>query len=196
LTEKLLIATTNPGKIREFRSLLAGFARPLVTPGELGLSLHVEETGDTYRANAALKARAFAAAAELPALADDSGLEVDALDGAPGLYSARYSPKPGADDADRRHYLLENLAQRPQPWTARFRCVVAVAFPGGEVFYGDGTCPGVIIPRERGAGGFGYDPIFLLPNGRTMAELSDDEKNRLSHRALAVMDVIPRLGLG
>jgi XTP/dITP diphosphohydrolase len=135
---------------------------------------------------------------------------VDALDGAPGLYSARYSPKPGATDKDRRAYLLQNLKDRPRPWTARFHATIAIAFPESlwsqaarrlelqelahafQIF--EGICEGEIIPGERGTGGFGYDPIFLLTDlGKTMAELSMEEKNRLSHRAKAVMKAKPNL---
>ncbi len=184
----LLIATENQGKMRELQALLSDLPLTLVTPSQVGLSLQVQETGQTYAENAALKAVAYAQAANLPALADDSGLEVVALDGAPGLHSARYSPKPGATDADRRAYLLQNLQGKPRPWQARFHATIAVVVPGGGVKFAEGYCPGEIIPQERGTGGFGYDPIFLLDDlGRTMAELDMDEKNRLSHRAQAVM---------
>jgi XTP/dITP diphosphohydrolase len=184
----LLIATTNPGKLREFQELLPGF--PLVLPKDLGLNLEVAETGATYRENAALKARAFCLASGLPTLADDSGLEVEALGGAPGLHSARYSPLPGAGDADRRALLLANLRGKPRPWTACFHAVVTVAVPkAGEpiLHFFEGACPGQIIPQERGTSGFGYDPVFLLPElGLTMAELPRAQKNTLSHRARAV----------
>ncbi len=184
----LLIATENQGKMRELQALLSDLPLTLVTPSQVGLSLQVQETGQTYAENAALKAVAYAQAANLPTLADDSGLEVFALDGAPGLHSARYSPKPGATDADRRAYLLQNLQGKPRPWQARFHATIAVVVPGGGVKFAEGYCPGEIIPQERGTGGFGYDPIFLLDDlGRTMAELDMDEKNRLSHRAQAVM---------
>jgi XTP/dITP diphosphohydrolase len=190
----LLIATTNPGKIEEIRALLAGLDLHLVTPGELGLRLEVEEDGRTYAENAVKKARAFSLAGRMTALADDSGLEVDALDGQPGLHSHRFCPIPNASDADRRKYLLERLHDRPLPWTARFRAEVAVAVPSGSVRLATGTCEGRIIPEERGSNGFGYDPIFLLPElGRTMAELGMQEKNRLSHRARAVLNMIPIL---
>lgn len=191
---KLLIATENQGKLREFQELLAGLGYELVTPRQVGLTLNVVEDGDTYAENAGKKASAYAAASGLVALADDSGLEVDALDGAPGLYSARYHPRPGASDADRRAYMLENLGEKPRPWKAHFHATVAVATPGGELYFAEGNCYGEIIPEERGAGGFGYDPIFLVGGlGYTMAELSMDEKNRLSHRALAVQSAIPIL---
>ena len=215
---KLLIATNNQGKVKELHELLTGTEIQLVTPADIHLDLDVREDGSTYAENAAKKAIAFAQASGLISLADDSGLEVDALDGAPGLYSARYGSANGEklSDADRRQFLLQNLKGKPRPWTARFHATIAIAIPeplwsqaarrltiqehtlagtrapGLHMF--EGYCPGEIIPEERGTGGFGYDPIFLLPElGRTMAELSMDEKNRLSHRARAVMNAQPVL---
>ncbi|NOY98819.1 MAG: RdgB/HAM1 family non-canonical purine NTP pyrophosphatase [Chloroflexi bacterium] len=183
----LLIATGNRGKFLEIRALLADMEIDLLAPADLDLDLHVVEDGQTYAENAAKKANAFARASGLIALADDSGLEVDALNGAPGLHSARYAPQPDATDADRRAYLLQNLSGKPRPWKARFRATIAISVPGGGIHFAEGICDGEIIPDERGSGGFGYDPIFYLPElGRTMAELSMDEKNRLSHRARAV----------
>ncbi|MBE7433501.1 MAG: RdgB/HAM1 family non-canonical purine NTP pyrophosphatase [Anaerolineales bacterium] len=191
---KLLIATNNKGKVVEFKELLAGSGIEFVTPAQINLQLEVDEDGSTYRENAAKKAIAFAQASGLISLADDSGLEVNALDGAPGLYSARYSPKPGANDKDRRIFLLANLNGKPRPWTAHFHATIAVAKPNGEVEFAEGDCYGEIIPEERGMGGFGYDPIFLLTGlGKTMAELDAAEKNRLSHRARAVMAAMPLL---
>ena len=191
---KLLIATNNKGKVKELQDLLKGTDFELVTPADINLSLEVEEDGTTYAENAAKKARAFAHASGLISLADDSGLEVDALDGAPGLYSARYHPKPGANDADRRAYMIENLKDKPRPWTAHFHATIAIAPPDQDVYIVEGNCYGEIIPEERGTGGFGYDPIFLFPElGRTMAELEMEEKNRLSHRAKAVINAIPIL---
>ena len=188
---KLLIATNNHGKVEELQDLLQGMDLELVTPSQIGLDLDVIEDGHTYAENAAKKAIAFAKASNLISLADDSGLEVDALDGAPGLYSARYGSTNGEklSDADRRKYLLSKLQDKPQPWTAHFHATIAIAIPNGDVQLAEGICPGEIIPEERGTGGFGYDPIFLLPElGKTMAEFSMDEKNRLSHRARAVMN--------
>jgi XTP/dITP diphosphohydrolase len=190
----LLIATSNPGKLKEMQALLAGLAVSLVLPRDLGIRLEVEENGLTYAENAALKARAYGAASGLITLADDSGLEVDALHGQPGLHSARYAPNPGATDADRRAFLLKNLNGQPHPWTAHFHCTVAVLVPGMDIHFAEGICPGEIIAEERGFNGFGYDPIFLLPGlGRSMAELDMDEKNHLSHRARAVQAAIPFL---
>ena len=191
---KLLLASNNKGKLRELQAILADLPLELVTPADINLDLDVFEDGATYAENASKKALAFAHASGLVCIADDSGLEVDALDGAPGLYSARYSSKPGASDADRRAYLLQNLNGKPRPWKARFRATVAIAGPEGSVQITEGICPGEIIPEERGTGGFGYDPIFFMPElGQTMAELSDETKNRLSHRARAVQAAKPIL---
>ncbi len=191
---KLLIATNNNGKVIELQDLLKGSGIEFITPAQLNLELDVEEDGTTYAENASKKAIAFAKASGLISLADDSGLEVEALDGAPGLYSARYSPKPGAKDADRRAFLLENLKDKPRPWKAHFHATIAIATPEGQVQLAEGNCYGEIIPEERGTGGFGYDPIFFMPElGKTMAELDMDEKNRLSHRARGVTNAMPIL---
>lgn len=191
---KLLIGTKNKGKVVEIQALLVGLDIDLVSLSDVDVDIHVEEIGETYAENAALKAQAYAGESGLVTLADDSGLEVDALNGAPGLYSSRYAPQPGATDADRRAYLLTNLAENHQPWTARFRCVVALATPGGDTHFSEGICPGEIIPEERGEHGFGYDPIFFIEGlGKTMAELTMAEKNELSHRARAVKAAIPVL---
>ncbi len=191
---RLLVATGNPGKLIEIHSLLDNLQIELVTPAMLGIELSVEETGDSYEENAALKAQAFAKASSLVTLADDSGLEVEALNGLPGIRSARFSPLPHATDADRRAYLLSKLEAYKRPWKAHFHCTVAIATPQGRLYYAQGNCPGVIIPDERGSNGFGYDPIFLLSeSGLTMAELSMEEKNRLSHRARAVKAALPIL---
>src|SRR5688572_28261210 len=193
----LLIATNNKGKIKELQDLLEETGIELVTPAQIDLDLDVVEDGNTYAENASKKAVAFAQASGLISLADDSGLEVDALDGAPGLYSARYGSTDGGklSDAERRAILIQNLQAKPRPWTARFHATVAVAVPNGETRLAEGVCAGEIIPEERGTGGFGYDPIFLLSElGKTMAELAMEEKNRLSHRARAVMNAKQILG--
>ncbi len=192
--KKLLIATNNLGKVKELQELLKDTGIELVTPADIYLNLDVEEDGGTYAENAAKKAVAFARASGLVSLADDSGLEVDVLDGAPGLYSARYHPRPGANDADRRAYMLENLKDKPHPWTAHFHATIAIAVTDQDVQIVEGNCHGEIITEERGNGGFGYDPIFYFPEyKKTMAEMDMDEKNRLSHRAKAVMNAIPIL---
>jgi XTP/dITP diphosphohydrolase len=191
---QILIATNNPGKQKEIRALLADLDVRFVTPNEIGLYLDVEEDGQTYHENAAKKAVAFSKATGLIALADDTGLEVAALDNAPGLYSARFAPQPRATDADRRVYLLEQLESHPKPWPARFRCIVAIATPDGALDFTEGICQGEIITEERGEKGFGYDPIFQMKNSaQTMAELNLGQKNQISHRALAVRAAFPIL---
>ena len=191
---KLLLATNNPGKVEEIMEITHDWGVEILTPAQIGVHLEIKETGHTYAENAALKARAFAKAGRVLSMADDSGLEVDALDGKPGLYSARFSPLPGASDADRRAYLLEQLRSHARPWTACFRCVIAIVSPDGETRFAEGVCPGEIIPEERGNNGFGYDPIFLLPDlGLTMAQLPMEVKNQLSHRARAVRAARQRL---
>ncbi len=189
---KLLIASNNPGKIKEIKAILSQFSDILLTPKDLGLDLKVDETGDTYAKNAQLKAQAFLKASGIPTLADDSGLEVAALDGAPGIFSARFSPKPNASDADRRSHLLMQLMEKQQPWKAHFHCTAVLALPSGSTVERTGHCFGIIIRQERGTGGFGYDPIFYVPEySATMAELPSDVKNRISHRALALFAMIP-----
>jgi XTP/dITP diphosphohydrolase len=191
---RLLLATNNKGKLTEMLALLDNLDLDIVTPESSGVDLSVAEDGSTYEENAALKAAAFAQESGLVTLADDSGLEVDALGGSPGIRSARFSPLPKATDANRRAYLLELLNSYPRPWTAHFHCVVAIVIPGGKTYYTQGDCPGEIIPIERGTNGFGYDPIFLLTEiGLTMAELRMEDKNHLSHRARAIKAAIPIL---
>ena len=184
---KVVVATRNKGKLREIVPLLAGTGLELCTIDELAPDAELREDGVTFEENALGKARQAAAATGLPALADDSGLEVDALDGAPGVWSARYAG-PGADDAQNNAKLLAALAGVPAgDRGARFRCVAAFVDPArGLEIVRDGACAGQILTAPRGSDGFGYDPLFLLPAlGRTMAELPLAEKNRLSHRAAA-----------
>ncbi|MGB9722338.1 MAG: RdgB/HAM1 family non-canonical purine NTP pyrophosphatase [Chloroflexia bacterium] len=189
---RLLLASANPDKVREYRALLGDLPLELVTPAEIGLEGEVEESGDTYEENARRKALTLARGSGLITLADDSGLEVDALGGAPGPRSHRYH---AGSDTERYRFLLRQLeGLPPERRTARFRCVIAIATPAGEVHTVEGLCPGRIADAPRGEGGFGYDPIFLLPElGRTMAELSPEEKNRLSHRARAALRARPIL---
>lgn len=189
----LLLASNNAGKLREIRTLFADVE--VVSPAELDLDLCVEESGQTFAANAQLKARAYAAASGLIALADDSGLEVDALDGAPGIYSARYGG-PDLDDAGRCQLLLAQLAPYPEPAQrqARFRCVLCAASPDGRQCQAEGTCAGVVAPAPAGTNGFGYDPIFFVPAyAKTMAQLDLSIKNQLSHRAQALAAMRPLL---
>lgn len=191
---KLLIATTNKGKLAELRDLLDAPAFEIITPNDLGLTIEVDENGNSYNANAALKAEAFCTVSGLVTLADDTGLEVDALDGRPGIHSARYVDTPGAGDAERRAKLLRELAPFPQPWTAHFHCSVAVARPGGETCIFEGDAFGAIFPEERGKFGFGYDCLMVLDSaGKTLAEMQMEEKNRYSHRSKAVRKALPYL---
>jgi len=190
----LLIATGNPGKVREIKAILSSLEVGLISAKDFSLCLQVEETGESYLENATIKAEAYLTASGLASLADDSGLEVDCLDGAPGLFSARFSPKAGATDADRRAILLKTLKGKPQPWTAHFHCTAVLAHPDGNTFSATGLCSGIIIPEERGGGGFGYDPIFYLPEYHaTMAELPAQIKNQISHRARALQALLPHL---
>jgi XTP/dITP diphosphohydrolase len=190
----LLLATNNPGKILEMESILSVLQLNLVTPAQLGIDLEVSEDGCTYAENATLKAMAFSQASGLIALGDDSGLEVDLLDGKPGLHSHRFGPGVAATDADRRAYLLNCLRGKNPPWKAHFHCEVAIAIPQGGLRYTVGDCPGEIIATERGSNGFGYDPVFFLPEFQaTMAELPPETKNMISHRARALQAAIPIL---
>lgn len=189
--QKLLIATHNQGKLREFRQLLTGLD-PKVPDLEItdldaiGITHDVEETGSTFAENAILKARAYAEMSSLLTWSDDSGLEVDALDGRPGVYSARYGGS-GLSRRERYLLLLDELRAHPgKSRTARFRCVVALALPNGELHTVEDTLEGVITDQPRGDQGFGYDPIFYLPEYKaTLAELSPEIKNQISHRGKA-----------
>jgi XTP/dITP diphosphohydrolase len=191
---RLLIASSNKGKLAEIMALLKDVPLEALLPADAGIHLDVEEDGQTYAENSLKKALAYCAASGLVTLADDSGLEVDALGGLPGLHSARFSGKPGATDSDRRQFLLEKLKDHPRPWPAAFKSTVVIATPDGRTFTLDGECRGLIIPEERGNNGFGYDPIFLVEGlDRTMAELTMEEKNQLSHRARAILAARPVL---
>ncbi len=183
---KLLVATNNRGKLREYARLLGELPFELVTLSDVGIEAEVEETGSTMEENAVSKAVAYSKMSGLVALADDSGLEVDALNGEPGVRSRRYAGD-NASDEERNRYLLSKLSGvTPGERGARFRCVIALATPDGNVWTCEGTCDGVIALEARGQGGFGYDPVFLVPGlGKHMAELTLDEKNEVSHRARA-----------
>ena len=186
---KLLMATNNQGKAREYRHLLEGLPFQLVTPAEAGIDMTVDERYETFEENARLKATSYASLSRLIALADDSGLEVDALGGAPGIRSARFAGD-NADDKDRVQHLLAKLKEVPwEKRTARFRCVIAIATPEGRTELCHGECPGVIAFEPKGDNGFGYDPAFYLPEfGKTMAELPPEMKNQVSHRAKAARE--------
>lgn len=191
---RLLLATGNAGKIAEYRHLLSACPLELLTLRDLETEVHVAEAGATYEENARLKAVACAGASGMVSLADDSGLEVDALGGEPGVHSARYAGD-GARDRDRVALLLKNLAGVPwEKRTARFRCIIAIATPEGEVHYARGACEGIIALGPTGDNGFGYDPVFFFPEfGKTMAELPMDLKNRVSHRGRATANLCPVL---
>ncbi|NIV27971.1 MAG: RdgB/HAM1 family non-canonical purine NTP pyrophosphatase [Anaerolineae bacterium] len=194
---KLLVGTNNQGKVREYEELLTDLPASLeVTyPAREGLTMEVQESGETFEENARIKALAYARASGLVSLADDSGLEVDALSGAPGVHSARYAG-PEATDIDRYRKLLDALAGIPAGQrSARFRCVVAIALPDGTVHTAEGSCEGEIGFAPRGEHGFGYDPVFVVKGyaGRTMAELPPDIKNTISHRARALVAIQPVL---
>jgi XTP/dITP diphosphohydrolase len=186
MTVRLLIATHNRGKLREFAQIFADLPLSLVTLDDAGINWDVEETGETFEANARLKAEAYCVATNMPTLAEDSGLEVFALNGEPGVYSARYGGG-GLNDVQRYSRLLERMRDIPASRRqAQFRSVIALAAPGQPVRTAEGACPGEIAFGPRGEGGFGYDPVFFMPEfGRTMAELTMEEKNRVSHRARA-----------
>ena len=189
----VLIATGNPGKLAEFRRLLRGIET--VSPAERGLEdLRVAETGATFHDNALLKARAYAEAFGCVSLADDSGLEVDALGGGPGVTSARYGGE-GLDDGGRCRLLLRALAGVPGPRRgARFRCCLVASAPDGRLAAAEGVCEGRILEAPAGDGGFGYDPVFFsLDAGRAMAELSPGEKGAVSHRGRALRAIRPLL---
>ena len=189
MTQRLLVATHNRGKILEYRALLSDLPLAVTWLDEQGIVEDVEETGATFVANASLKAAAYAQLTGLWTWADDSGLEVDALDGRPGVYSARYGG-PGLSDADRYRRLLAELAAiAPEQRTARFHCVVALAVPGGPIYTAEAAIEGLIVDDPRGAHGFGYDPVFFIPDQqRTMAELEPAIKNRISHRGRAAVE--------
>jgi XTP/dITP diphosphohydrolase len=192
---KLLVATNNPGKLKEYRYLLRDLPLEIISLQDEGIDFEPEETGKTFEENAALKARAFAARSGLPTLADDSGLEIDALGGAPGVQSARYGGTRRGEDTRRYEMVLRQLEGVPTARrTARFRCVVAVAMPDSRVATADGKVEGVIALGPQGDQGFGYDPIFFIPEfDCTMAQLPPETKNRISHRARAVQAARPIL---
>ena len=186
----LLIATSNRGKLQEYHELFEGLPFALVDLRTAGIDEPVEETGTTFEENARLKAETYAHRSGMLTLADDSGIEVAALGGAPGLLSARYGGE-GLNDVARYRLLLHNLEGRPlSERGARFVCVIALATPGHDTVTVEGVVEGIIAEAPRGTNGFGYDPIFLLPDrGHTMAELDAREKNRISHRARAAHQI-------
>ena len=189
---RFVLATHNPGKLREMGEILKDFGIEVVSPRDLGITVDVEETGTTFAENALLKAKAICKEANLPAIADDSGLCVDALNGAPGVYSAR-SGGEGLDDKGRYMLLLSSLRGAPTR-AAHFACAVACAFPNGDTLTAEGRCDGSIAYAPLGEGGFGYDPVFLLPGtGKTFGQLTQEEKSAVSHRGRALKDFAGKL---
>ncbi len=182
---KFVLASKNPKKLEEMNDILSGLGIEVISETEAGVDVEVEETGTTFAENAALKAHAVCAASGLPAIADDSGLCVDALNGAPGVYSARYGG-PGLDDADRYRLLLENMRGMPDR-RCGFVSAICCAFPDGSMVTARGECRGTLAYAPKGADGFGYDPVFFLPGlKKTFAELTPEEKNAISHRGQAL----------
>lgn len=181
---KLVLASKNVKKLAEMQEILAHLGVEVCLQSDVGVDVDVEETGTTFEENSLLKAKAVMEASGLPAIADDSGLCVDALNGAPGVYSARYGGE-GLDDVGRYRLLLENM--RGMPRAARFVSVITCCFPNGDVITSRGECPGTIAFAPQGEGGFGYDPIFFVPHlKKTFAQLTADEKNAISHRGKAL----------
>ncbi|MHB1419555.1 MAG: XTP/dITP diphosphatase [Bacillota bacterium] len=189
--KKIVLATGNAGKIKELMNLTSDLPIEVLSLAQFPQVGEIAETGSTFRENALLKAREVAARTSIISVADDSGLEVDCLNGAPGVYSARFAGEP-VDDS-RNNYKLLSLLQGVtlEQRTARFRCAIAIVIPGGKEYTTEGRCEGLIVDEARGSGGFGYDPIFFLPGlGRTMAELTLGEKNRISHRAQGFLQAV------
>ncbi|OPY57619.1 MAG: Non-canonical purine NTP pyrophosphatase [Pelotomaculum sp. PtaU1.Bin035] len=194
---KLVLATNNKGKVKEMSGLLAAFGIEVLSLNEFPSVGEIEEDGDTFLENAVKKATVTAGLTGLTALADDSGLEVDCLDGAPGVFSARFAGE-GKDDRANNEKLLALLAGvTPDKRSARFQCVIAIAVPGGPVYTAQGACEGMVAPEPRGDGGFGYDPLFYLPEyGKTFAEIDLALKNKISHRGKALagaLDILSKL---
>ena len=192
MAEKFVLATHNPGKLREMSDILSKFGIQVVSPADVGITVDVEETGTTFAENAMLKAKAICEASGLPAIADDSGLCVDALNGGPGVYSARYG---GEELDDRGRYMLLLNSMRGQTTrAAHFACAIACAFPGGKTLTAEGRCDGAIAFAPLGEGGFGYDPVFLVPEkGKTFGQLTAEEKSEISHRGRALRDFSAKL---
>ena len=182
---KFVLATHNPGKLREMAAILSQYGVEVVSPADVGITVDVEETGTTFAENAMLKAKAICTAANLPAIADDSGLCVDALNGGPGVYSARYGGE-GLDDKGRYTLLLQNMRGQTTR-AAHFACALACAFPNGDELTAEGRCDGTIAFAPMGEGGFGYDPVFFVPEkAKTFGQLTAEEKSAISHRGKAL----------
>lgn len=193
MANQFVLATHNPGKLAEMKAILSGLGVEVVSPAEAGVEVDVEETGTTFAENAMLKAKAVCAAAGLPAIADDSGLCVNALNGGPGVYSARYGGE-GLDDRGRCMLLLNSMRGQTTR-AAHFTCAVACAFPNGDTLTAEGRCDGAIAFAPLGEGGFGYDPVFLIPEkGKTFGQIGPEEKSKISHRGKALAAFAEKLG--
>ena len=187
-----VLASKNQKKLAEMQTILGEMGIRVLSQAQAGVDLEPEETGETFEENAVIKARAVSEASGLPAIADDSGLMVDALDGAPGVHSARYGGSHDLSDEFRWKLLLQNMEDKEQR-AAKYVSVIAAVFPDGRILTARGECHGEIARSPRGDGGFGYDPIFRLPDGRHMAEIDMEEKNRISHRAVALEEMREKL---
>ena len=193
MSEKFVIATHNANKLKEMSDILSKLGVSVLSPADLGITVEVEETGTTFSENAMIKAKAICAAAGLPAIADDSGLCVDALNGGPGVYSARYGGE-GLDDRGRYMLLLNNMRGQTTR-AAHFACAVCCAFPSGDELTAEGTCEGAVAFAPMGENGFGYDPVFLVPEkAKTFAQLTAEEKAEISHRGKALAAFVEKLG--
>lgn len=189
---KFILASNNKNKLREMKSILSQMGVEVVSQGEAGLRLNVEETGTTFSENAFLKADAACRASGLPSISDDSGLVVEALGGAPGVYSARYGGS-GLDDRGRYELLLKNM-EETEHRDAKYVSSIVCVFPDGAVIRAEGECRGTILRTPQGSGGFGYDPVFYMPvYGRTMAQITPEEKNAVSHRGNALREFEEKL---
>ncbi|MGG1632373.1 XTP/dITP diphosphatase [Rossellomorea sp. NRS-1567] len=187
MTKRVIIATKNRGKAKEFQHMFAPYGYEVQTLLDLPHIEDVEETGETFEENAILKAETVAQELGVLVIADDSGLAIDALEGRPGVYSARYAGEEKSDEANMDKVLSELESVEESDRTARFHCVLAIADPNGETRTVTGTCEGMILQEKRGTNGFGYDPIFYIPTlQKSMAELSQDEKSQISHRGNAL----------
>ena len=188
--DKIIFATSNEGKVKEIKEILKDFPIEVLSMKEMGVSTDVEENGSTFEENSLIKARALSKLTGLPALADDSGLEVDYLNGEPGIYSARYLGK-DTDYSYKNNYIIDKLAEaKGEERSARFVCVISLVLPDGREFVERGVIEGLIGYEQKGENGFGYDPIFYLPEyGKTSAEISPDEKNKISHRGKALTEM-------
>lgn len=189
---KFVLASKNKKKLVEMQTILGELGIRVLSQAEAGVDCDPEENGETFEENAVIKASEVMRASGLPAIADDSGLMVDALGGEPGVHSARYGGSHDLSDEYRTAYLLKNMENRTER-AAKYVSVIAAVFPDGKVITARGECRGAIARDLRGSGGFGYDPVFELPDGRRMAELTSEEKNAISHRGIALREIKDRL---